>query len=272
MFYFLLQDTPYFLCSRVLFKIFHQVILSPRTCLHCRTFPNIWSYFSMESFRLLIASCTITLSLFCLLGNVITILAISRDARLKKSVTNYCVMSLSIADIIVGAIVIPFRGYYEFNNREWIFGNMFCDVWYATNISTCTASILNLCMICLDRYVSIFDNLNYESRLSKSRVLIYILIIWSVSISISFPAMFRSWIAEPSDDSKLSSQCMLFLSEKSYMMMTCAVTFYIPLVFMTFFYVKIYLGASKQIKFMERGTKVTKNRRERSFLADPFVK
>lgn len=211
----------------------------------------------MDPFSLIVVFFTILLSLFCLVGNSLTIVAVSKDTSLKKSVTNYCVVSLAIADIIVGAIIIPFRGFYEFNQRKWIFGYLLCDIWYATNISTCTASILNLCLISLDRYVSIFDTLNYDSRLSRKKVVIYIFLIWIISILISFPAMIRSWIMGLNDDSNLSDRCMLFLSEKSYMMMICALTFYIPLIFMTYVYVKIYFKASEQIKFMRSGTKVT---------------
>lgn len=216
----------------------------------------------MDATHIFILFSTITLSLFCVLGNLVTIIAITVDIRLKKSVTNYCVVSLAIADIIVGSIIIPFRGYYEFNDKIWIFGHLFCDIWYSINISTCTASILNLCIICLDRYISIFDSFNYKSRLSERKVMIYIFMIWFISIAISFPAMLRSWVDNQTDDTKNSSdQCMLFLSEKSYMMMACAVTFYIPLMFMSYVYIKIYLKASNEKQFIRRGTKITKDRK-----------
>lgn len=218
----------------------------------------------MDFVPVLIAVCTTILSVLCVAGNLITIFAIAIDKRLKRSVTNYCVVSLATADIIVGAVIIPFRGFYEFNDRQWIFGNLLCDIWYAINISTCTASILNLCIICLDRYISIFDGLNYPKRLSKQNVLVYIFLIWFISLSISFPAMIKLWVMEPTNDSESSSRCMLFLSHKSYIMLVCAITFYIPLVFMTFLYLKIYLKASEQIRFMRRGSKLAKDRQRGS--------
>jgi dopamine D1-like receptor len=34
---------------------------------------------------------------------------------------------------------------------SWIFGDQFCDIWVAFDVMCCTASILNLCAISMDR-------------------------------------------------------------------------------------------------------------------------
>jgi len=37
----------------------------------------------------------------------------------------------------------------------WAFGDVLCQLWLSTDVLLCTASILNLCLISLDRYWSI---------------------------------------------------------------------------------------------------------------------
>ena len=36
--------------------------------------------------------------------------------------------------------------------KKWIFGNDICDIWHSLDVLGTTASILNLCVISMDRY------------------------------------------------------------------------------------------------------------------------
>lgn len=86
----------------------------------------------------------ILLSIFVIAGNLLIIVAVSREAFLQRSVCNYYIVSLAVADLLVGLLVIPFSALYEFSSRTWLFGDLFCDIWYSIDIFTCTSSILNL--------------------------------------------------------------------------------------------------------------------------------
>ena len=41
--------------------------------------------------------------------------------------------------------------YLQVNNGDWELGNYLCDAWVATDVMGCTASILNLAAISVDR-------------------------------------------------------------------------------------------------------------------------
>ncbi len=77
-----------------------------------------------------------------IIGNVIVVTAILRVQRLRHP-TNFILMSLAIADLLVTTtVMIP--GFISEIKQKWIFGQIFCKIWVANDITFCTASILHL--------------------------------------------------------------------------------------------------------------------------------
>ena len=47
---------------------------------------------------------------------------------------------------------------------QWIFGEDWCDGWHSFDVLASTASILNLCVISLDRYWAIEEPMSYPAK------------------------------------------------------------------------------------------------------------
>lgn len=71
----------------------------------------------------------------------------------------------------------------------WIFGDVWCSVWLAVDVWMCTASILNLCAISLDRYVAVTRPVSYPSIMSRRRAKGLIAGLWVLSFVICFPPL-----------------------------------------------------------------------------------
>lgn len=87
------------------------------------------------------------------------------------------ILSLAVADITVGLVVMPISSAYVLTGR-WRFGLVVCQFWLSADYLASTASILNLIVLSLDRYWSISRPLEYLRRRSKKRALIVITIVW----------------------------------------------------------------------------------------------
>ncbi|XP_076461835.1 dopamine receptor 2-like [Babylonia areolata] len=194
-------------------------------------------------------------SLVVIIGNVMVIVAVFKELYLR-SVTNYFIVSLAIADVMVGGVVMPFAISREVTNEVWLFGQEWCDLWHSLDVLASTASILNLCVISLDRYWAITNPINYPSKMSNSKVCLLITMVWLCSAGISFPAIAWWKAVTPSD---LPEHECLFTEDSGYLIISSLISFYIPTFIMMFVYAKIYRAALAQSEGIKAGSKITTN-------------
>lgn len=62
-----------------------------------------------------------------------------------------------------------------------------CQMHSALDVLLCTASIMNLCLISLDRYWSITRAVEYLKFRSENRVAVMICVVWFLSFLVSYP-------------------------------------------------------------------------------------
>ncbi|KAG8197597.1 hypothetical protein JTE90_021327 [Oedothorax gibbosus] len=197
----------------------------------------------------------VVLSSFCfatIFGNVLVMVAVAREPYLH-TVTNYFVASLATADLLVGAVVMPFCVVLEVGGGDWPFGRDWCDVWRSVDVLASTASILNLCVISLDRYWAITDAMSYPRRMSPPRARLLIALVWLCSALISFPAI--AWWRAVSPAAPYPERACLFTEDVGYLVFSSAVSFYVPLSVMLVTYCRIYRAATEQKRSLKLGTK-----------------
>nr|BAM15635.1 dopamine receptor 2 [Gryllus bimaculatus] len=184
-------------------------------------------------------------------GNMLVILAVARE-RYLHTATNYFVTSLAVADCLVGLVVMPFSAVYEVMEHTWFFGADWCDVWRSLDVLFSTASILNLCVISLDRYWAITDPFTYPMRMSGRRSAALIAAVWVCSGAISFPAI--AWWRAVRDQAVPAYKCP-FTENLGYLIFSSTISFYLPLFVMVFTYYRIYRAAVIQTRSLKLGSK-----------------
>lgn len=180
-------------------------------------------------------------------GNILVCMAISLEKRLQ-SVTNYFLLSLAITDLLVCIIVMPFTVINDFAGY-WLFGPIICNLYVTADVLMCTASILHLCTISLDRYMAIRSPLTTRN-ISKSVVVIKLAIVWVTSIAISSPITILGFINE----SNVFSNQHCALSNGNFKIYGSVCAFFIPLLIMVLSYgLTLYTLISQSKKLHAQG-------------------
>uniref|UniRef100_A0A8C8S0D5 D(1B) dopamine receptor n=1 Tax=Pelusios castaneus TaxID=367368 RepID=A0A8C8S0D5_9SAUR len=186
------------------------------------------------------------LILWTLFGNVLVCAAIIRFRHLRGKVTNIFIVSLAVSDLLVALLVMPWKAVAEVAGY-WPFG-AFCDVWVAFDIMCSTASILNLCVISVDRYWAISSPFRYERKMTQRVALVMISVAWALSVLISFIPVQLNW--HKGGDATLEGEaesCDSSLN-RTYAISSSLISFYIPVAIMIVTYTRIYRIAQVQIR------------------------
>jgi len=69
----------------------------------------------------------------------------------RRVITNYFVVSLAMADMLVALCAMTFNASVELSGGKWMFGPFMCNVYNSLDVYFSTASILHLCCISVDR-------------------------------------------------------------------------------------------------------------------------
>ncbi|XP_031706315.1 D(3) dopamine receptor isoform X2 [Anarrhichthys ocellatus] len=166
-------------------------------------------------------------------GNVLVCLAVLRERSLQTT-TNYLVVSLAVADLLVASLVMPWAVYLEVVGGAWLFSRLYCNVFVTLDVMMCTASILNLCAISIDRYTAVVMPLFYTTtHRSRKRVFMMISTVWVLAFTVSCPLLFGF---NTTDDPTVCS-----ISNPNFVIYSSVVSFYLPFIVTLLVYIRIYV-------------------------------
>lgn len=196
---------------------------------------------------------------FGIVGNILVILSVVCHRNLR-TVTHYFIVNLAVADLLLSSTVLPFSAILEIVDR-WVFGRAFCNVWAAVDVLCCTASIMSLCVISVDRYIGVSYPLRYPTIMTKRRALLAVMLLWVLSIIISIGPLFGWKEPAPEDD----SICKI-TEEPGYAIFSAVGSFYQPLTIILVMYCRVYVVAHRESQGLREGQKTEKSDSERVIL------
>ncbi|XP_052777748.1 5-hydroxytryptamine receptor 6-like [Mya arenaria] len=193
-----------------------------------------------------IAALTIT-------GNIMVFVAVIFNKKLR-SVSNLFIMSLSMADLLLGTVVMIPATLNEIFGR-WILASGFCVVWAGFDVMLCSASVLNVCLISLDRYIAVMSPLRYKVLVTHRRAFAMIAVAWAIAICASFIPL-GTGIHNP-DLPTLTNltfltetpQC-LFIPSLTFVLIASTVTILLPIIVAFGLYYRVSKEAKRQACFV----------------------
>ncbi|XP_069139154.1 probable G-protein coupled receptor No18 [Argopecten irradians] len=189
--------------------------------------------------QVLITIVLVLLTTGTIIGNSLVCIAVGIVKRLQTP-SNLLILSLAVSDLLVAICVMPFNAAYEVMSY-WSLGEVVCDLFTSLDVILCTASILNLCMISVDRYLVITRPFKYAMKRTPRRMGIMIACVWGGSVIISIPPLL-GWKTERPPWHCLISQ------EIGYQIYATLGAFYVPLTVMLFVYFRIWKVSSRLMK------------------------
>lgn len=209
-------------------------------------------------------------------GNMLLIALVFAHRSLRCT-SNCFLVSLFLSDLMVALVVMP-PAMLNVLCGAWVLWPAFCPVWLCFDVMCCSASILNLCVISLDRYIFIISPLRYKQRMTPPRALLLVGAAWGLAALASFLPIEMNWhslslsnghssvsgvsssnISSYSDtlypvsyfqlspSGGLSFQCRLRVT-LPFALVASVLTFFLPSSAICFTYCRILLAAHRQAK------------------------
>ncbi|XP_053701129.1 5-hydroxytryptamine receptor 1D [Synchiropus splendidus] len=200
-----------------------------------------WSEEALLVFKISLSVLLALITLATTLSNGFVIATIFMTRKLHTP-ANFLIGSLAVTDLLVSIMVMPVSILYTVS-KTWSLGQIVCDIWLSSDITFCTASILHLCVIALDRYWAITDALEYSKRRTMRRAALMVTVVWVISISISIPPLF--WRQAKAHEEL--TECVVNTDQLSYSLYSTFGAFYVPTILLLILYGRIYVAARSRI-------------------------
>ena len=125
-----------------------------------------------------------TITVLAVGGNAIVVYIVLAYQRMR-TVTNYFIVNLSLGDIIMAVLCIPFTFIANLLMQFWPFGSIMCPIVSYAQAVAVFISAFTMVAISLDRYVAILWPM--RPRMTSRQALLVIALIWLLSLMVPLP-------------------------------------------------------------------------------------
>jgi len=193
----------------------------------------------IQKVRLFQSSIDIGIILTAVIGNTLVCMAFCLSPALRKSPTNYFIMSLAVSDILTVTLSVPFDVEQTLLNWRWKHGSFACSLWTTMYLFVVPSSILSLLAVSVDRYKSLIDPLNRfrQARfMTRKRACVVIAALWVYSLVFALmPEM--GW--KLYSHNVMQGYCF-FNTTLEYSVLSSVLNFVLPVIVMCILYLRIY--------------------------------
>ncbi|XP_052470825.1 melatonin receptor type 1A-like [Carassius gibelio] len=193
-------------------------------------------YLSFPWVLTLLSSVLITTIIVDVLGNLLVIVSVFRNRKLRKA-GNAFVVSLAVADLVVAIYPYPLVLTAIFNDR-WIAGDIHCQISGFLMGLSVIGSIFNITGIAINRYCYICHSLKYDKLFSNKNTVCYVILVWALTILAIVP----NWFVESLQYDPRVYSCTFAQSVSSlYTITVVVVHFILPIGIVTYCYLRIWI-------------------------------
>ncbi|XP_008411181.1 trace amine-associated receptor 13c-like [Poecilia reticulata] len=176
--------------------------------------------------------------------NLLVIISISYFRQLQTP-TNTLVLSLAASDLLVGLLVMPVEA-VRFIEPCWLLGDVMCALSYIAGFTLTSASVGNMVLISIDRYVAICFPLQYSSKITRSRAEVSVSLCWACALLYN-GLILKDHLRQPDRYNSCYGECLVVISYISGTI-DLVFTFVAPCSVIVFLYMRVFVEAVSQAR------------------------
>ncbi|XP_068186270.1 trace amine-associated receptor 13c-like [Antennarius striatus] len=185
------------------------------------------------------------ISVLTVILNLLVIISISHFKQLHTP-TNLLLLSLAVSDFLVGILVMPIQ---IFHRRScWFSGNMLCGLYGYSSFFLTSASVGNMVLISVDRYVAICDPLCYSRKVTLKRVQLCVGLCWACSVFYN-GVILMDFMKNPDRYNSCYGDCVVLITSIKGAV-DILVTFVGPVTVIIVLYMRVFVVAVSQARAM----------------------
>ncbi|XP_062391583.1 melatonin receptor type 1C [Sardina pilchardus] len=213
-----------------------KVNLSCIDCLSQSANQSVSSHTTSAGVATTLASVLIFTIVVDIVGNVLVILSVYRNKKLRNA-GNIFVVSLSVADLVVALYPYPLALLAIFHNG-WTMGSLHCQLSGFVMGLSVIGSVFNITAIALNRYCYICHGLHYDHLYTTRNTCLYLLLTWVLTCLATVPNFL---VGSLSYDPRIYSCTFTQTASSSYTICVVVVHFLVPLAVVSFCYLRIWM-------------------------------
>ncbi|KAG6800130.1 adenosine receptor A2b [Apis mellifera caucasica] len=184
--------------------------------------------------------CEILVAVCAVFGNGLVIIVFSKEKKLRRR-TNYYIISLATADLLVGLFAIPFAILASIGLPKNLHACLFT---VSVLIVLCTISIFCLVAVSVDRYWAILHPMGYSRTVRTKTAIGIICVCWIAGTLVGFLPLLGWNAGKKSNEKCIFTEVM----DYDYLVFLYFATIIFPALLIAAFYAHIYRVVVKQLQ------------------------
>ena len=176
-----------------------------------------------ETFSVITGSLFLLIIILAVLGNSILITTIVAVRRLH-SVTHIFLVNLAVGDLITATLTMPFDLDYMWR-RYFPYGTFLCGVSQIGFFISLPSSVLNLCLLTVERFVTVEWPYRKASLFRRRNVIALLVVSWSYTLTVALFIVMNN----PRSILVYKGICMVYPLPKNYHIFQLVVNFIFPM-------------------------------------------
>ncbi|CAL7947595.1 unnamed protein product [Xylocopa violacea] len=184
--------------------------------------------------------CEILVAVCAIFGNGLVIIVFSKERKLRRR-TNYYIISLATADLLVGLFAIPFAILASIGLPTNLHACLFT---VSVLVVLCTISIFCLVAVSVDRYWAILHPMGYSRTVRTKTAIGIICVCWIAGMLVGFLPLLGWNAGKKSNEKCIFTEVM----DYDYLVFLYFATIIFPALLIAAFYTHIYRVVIKQLQ------------------------